>query len=484
VSSSVIKEFLVSLNFDVDKAGVSNFSSSIATASVQAAAMGAAVLGAAAAITSFVTGIASELDVVGDLAERTENAASEIDKMGYIAELTDSSINAVNTSLEALNKNAGDTSLGIGRAKKVFEEIGVEVTDSNGKLKNSVALMKEVAGAIKDMDKGKQQAVLERLGIDKTLLKMLTQDVSALEKSYEELDKAAGFSYDQAVKDAGELEDSQIKLGLTMKRLKQAIAVGFIKGVAKSFQTFNDLLIKSMPAIIRAITPVITVIMKLADLFIFLGSQVLQAVGWILNGIMDLNDATNGWLGYITGIIVAWKLLNATFLASPIGIILALAAALVLLYDDFQTFKEGGESLIDWGKWKEEIDIVTGIVDAFSANLNAKFQSFFATIDALSKLLRGDFVGAWRAAGIAVEDFGIKSLTALTPLGFLNGVVDSVMAPSPAQGAGMTGGGANVNQQTTINVNGGDPAATGRAVAGEQSRVNGDMARNMKGAIK
>ena len=89
MSSSVIKEFLVSLNFDVDKAGVSNFSSSIATASVQAAAMGAAVLGAAAAITSFVTGIASELDVVGDLAERTENAASAIDKMGYIAELTD-----------------------------------------------------------------------------------------------------------------------------------------------------------------------------------------------------------------------------------------------------------------------------------------------------------------------------------------------------------------------------------------------------------
>ena len=454
MSSIVIKEFLVSLGFDVKQGEFANFKKSLIDGSVGATAIGAAVLVASAAITKFITSVASELDVVGDLAERTENAASEIDKMGYIAELTDSSINAVNTSLEALNKNAGDTSIGIGRAKKVFEEIGVEVTDSNGKLKNSIDLMKEVAGAIKGMDKGKQQAILERLGIDKTMLKMLTTDVSKLEKSYDELDKAAGFSYDQAVKDAGELEDSQIKLGLTMKRLKQAIAVGFIKGVAKSFQTFNDLLIKSMPAIIRAITPIITLIMKLADLFIFLGSQVLQAVGWILGGIMDLNDATNGWLGYITAIIVAWKLLSATFLASPIGIVLALAAALLLLYDDFQTWQAGGESLIPWENWINEINMVKDALTSFGAWLQPYSDMLFGLFDKLTGL--GHFIG---------ENI---------PL----------MTPSPAQGAGMGGGGQNVNQQTTINVNGGDPKATGRAVADNQQRVNGDMARNMKGASR
>jgi len=484
VSATVIKEFLVALNFDVNKSGASTFASSIADASVKAATLGAAVLGAAAAVTKFVTSVASELDVVGDLAERTENAASEIDKMGYIAELTDSSINAVNTSLEALNKNAGDTAMGIGRAKKVFEEIGVEVKDANGKLKNSTDLMHEVAGAIKDMDKGQQQAVLERLGIDRTMLKMLTTDVSALSGEYDKMMEAAGFSFDEAVKNAGELEDAQIKLKLGMTKLKQAVAASFFKPLAKSFAQFNDLLIRSMPAIIKTITPIIAIVMKVADVFIFLGSVVLRGIGVIVDGLTKLNDITNGWAGYILAAVAAWTLLNGTFLASPIGMILALAAAIALLVDDFLVWQEGGDSLIDWGKWKEEIDIVTGIVDAFSANLNAKFQSFFATIDALSKLLSGDFVGAWRAAGIAVEDFGIKSLTALTPLGFLSGVVDSVMTPSPAQGAAMSGSGANVNQQTVINVNGGEPVATGRAVAGEQSRVNGDMARNMKGAIK
>ena len=72
----------------------------------------------------------------------------------------------------------------------------------------------------------------------------------------------------------------------------------------------------------------------------------------------------------------------------------------------------------------------------------------------------------------------------LTGLGHFIGENIPLMTPSPAQGAGMTGGGATVTQETNININGGDPAATGRAVAGEQSRVKGDMARNMKGAIK
>lgn len=481
MSATVIKEFLVALNFDVNKSGASTFASSIADASVKAATLGAAVLGAAAAVTKFVTSVASELDVVGDLAERTENAASEIDKMGYIAELTDSSINAVNTSLEALNKNAGDTAMGIGRAKKVFEEIGVEVKDANGKLKNSTDLMHEVAGAIKDMDKGQQQAVLERLGIDRTMLKMLTTDVSALSGEYDKMMEAAGFSFDEAVKNAGELEDAQIKLKLGMTKLKQAVAASFFKPMAKSFAQFNDLLIRSMPAIIKTITPIIAIVMKVADVFIFLGSVVLRGIGVIVDGLTKLNDITNGWAGYILAAAAAWTVLNGTFLLSPIGLILALAAAIALLVDDFQTWKEGGESLIPWENWKNEVDLVIGFIDLLRSNIESSFSVIFAVVDGLIKLLTGDFSGAWTAAKDAASSFmGLFKNTS----DFADKAMNYTPTPTPAQGAAMSGSGANVNQQTVINVNGGDPVATGRAVAGEQSRVNGDMARNMKGAAR
>ncbi len=56
------------------------------------------------------------------------------------------------------------------------------------------------------------------------------------------------------------------------------------------------------------------------------------------------------------GLLVAWRLLNAAMLASPVSWVLALAAAILLLYDDYRTWKEGGKSLIDWKQWEPAIE--------------------------------------------------------------------------------------------------------------------------------
>lgn len=53
-----------------------------------------------------------------------------------------------------------------------------------------------------------------------------------------------------------------------------------------------------------------------------------------------------------------------------------------------------------------------------------------------------------------------------------------------AQAARRGASAVSIAQNTTIHVNGGDPAATGRAVAGEQSRVNATLARNMAVAVQ
>ena len=59
------------------------------------------------------------------------------------------------------------------------------------------------------------------------------------------------------------------------------------------------------------------------------------------------------------------------------------------------------------------------------------------------------------------------------------------LAPSPSQAASMSSGGQSVNQNTQIVVQGSaDPGSTARAVAGAQGSVNGDMARNLKGAAR
>jgi len=135
--------------------------------------------------------------------------------------------------------------------------------------------------------------------------------------------------------------------------------------------------------------------------------------------------------------------------------LLSLGAAIALLIDDFLTWQEGGESMIDWGK---------------------NFGGIIKWIIDLVKTM----VGALSSAGSAVSGF-FGSVGKM--LGFGGGAPAST--PSPQAQAAVPGGSQSVSQQTQTVVQGaGNPDATAKAVAGQQGRVNADMARNMKGAAK
>nr|WP_320394834.1 lytic transglycosylase domain-containing protein [Enterobacter sp. 170250] len=84
--------------------------------------------------------------------------------------------------------------------------------------------------------------------------------------------------------------------------------------------------------------------------------RVIQAAGSVIEWWKKLDDGSKKFLMTIGAILIAWRLLNAAFLKSPIGLITTLILAIGLLYDDYQTWKEGGKSLIDWSKWQPEIE--------------------------------------------------------------------------------------------------------------------------------
>lgn len=78
---------------------------------------------------------------------------------------------------------------------------------------------------------------------------------------------------------------------------------------------------------------------------------------------------------------------------SPIGLITALAAGIALLWEDYQTWKEGGDSLIDWGKWKPEVDAALKMVRDLKTTVNdlAKALAKLLNIDPKSWSLKWDF---------------------------------------------------------------------------------------------
>jgi hypothetical protein len=91
---------------------------------------------------------------------------------------------------------------------------------------------------------------------------------------------------------------------------------------------------------------------------------------------------------------------TALIMAGPVAWIAALAAGIVALWDDYQVWKEGGKSLINWGKWKPEIDAAT-------AGINKLIDAFDRLSKASERVFK-DKLGQW-AANQAHNDSFAKS---------------------------------------------------------------------------
>lgn len=556
MSGAVIKEFLVGLGFQVDEAGLKKFDEGIKSASLKVAAFGAASVAAAGAVVAFVGSVANKLDAVSDAAGRIGTTAEELMRLQYAARLSDSSAEAATSSLESLGRIAGEAIQGVGRGEKVFKDLGLSAKDANGNIKPTTQLLAEVGDKIKDLSRGEQIAIMSKLGIDPTMLQTITGGMQALGSEFDALYKAAGVDLNKAAESSSLFNDALDRLRMTFDAVKTAIAVKFMPQIARGIDTVRQFLVQNLPKIIGAVQPIFSLILRIAEAFITLAARIGSGIATILGWFVKMNDATDGWAGYLLAAAAAWKFLNLSFLATPLGILLSLAAVVALLIDDFLTFKEGGDSLIDWGSgFGIVLQGVTAILAGLLAGLVAVKAAIFAkaaaiafaqgamaawtaavgvfnTVMGVAKIVMAAFNAVMAANPIGLVVLAIAGLIAAgyllienweTVKGWFSGFFDWILAgfnkvkeiggaiaeffgfggsqnaakatganpgapslaPSPQAAAAVTGGNQNVNQQTQIVVQGaGSPDATARAVAGQQNRVNADMARNMRGAAR
>jgi len=349
MSGEVIKQFLVGLGFKVDEQGMKKFEGGIKNAAVAATALGAAAVAAAGMVTKFVTNVARDFDSISDLSLRVNASAAEIMELGYVASLTDSSVGAVASSMDALNRSAGEAAIGVGRGKLAFDTIGVSVKDANGAMKSTAVLMGEIGDKIRDLDRAQQVALLAKLGIDPTMVQALTGNTAEIRAEFRKMYEDIGVNADDAAQASSDFMDSTGRLEFVFDALKKAVALRFMPQIKRGIDGLRKAMVEGMPKIINTVKPVVDVIMRVAEAIVTLSGRVGQGVGVVLGWLKRVNDMTDGWAGYILAAAAAWKFLNLSFLASPIGMILSLGVAIALLVDDFLTWQEGGDALLDWG---------------------------------------------------------------------------------------------------------------------------------------
>jgi TP901 family phage tail tape measure protein len=132
--------------------------------SAQFKAVGKAMTVVGGIITAVLTAIIYKTveaeDEFGDMSERIGESVENLSALSYVAKMSETNIETLELSLKFLTRAIYDTSKGTGTAKDIFKELGISVSDTEGKLRPMIDVLKDAATKIAAIEDPTKQAAL------------------------------------------------------------------------------------------------------------------------------------------------------------------------------------------------------------------------------------------------------------------------------------------------------------------------------------
>ncbi|HFF7166958.1 TPA: hypothetical protein ACGEGC_001328 [Klebsiella pneumoniae] len=412
MNAETLKDFLISLGFKVDEAGARKFDAVVAGTTLKAIELGVKVEAAALSVVAFTAKIASGLDDLYWASQRTGATVEGIKQIGYAVSQVGGSVDGARGSLENLARfmrnNPG--------AEGFLNRLGVQTRDASGNMRDMATIFTGVGQRLSSMPYYRANQYAQMLGLDENTLMAMRRGIGQFSGEYTAMAKAIGYNADVAAVSSNKFMTSLRSFGLMAGMARDKIGSSLADGLAGSLDRLRRQILENFPKIEGAITGTVKGILWAGEM-----------VGRVIYRLIQLGQSISDWwdsldkqsqqlIELIGALTAAWWMLNRAMLASPITWVLGLAAAIALLWEDYQTWKEGGKSLIDWGKWKPEVDAALKMVgdlkqtvldlgkalakllniDPKSWSLKWDFSNFITQMGEFSKMLSmiGDLLNA------------------------------------------------------------------------------------------
>lgn len=355
---AVIRDFLVALGFKTDNAGLGKMQDAMKGLEWKAKALNGAFLALATGAVMAIRQTAGELDKLYFSSQRIGASVSNINAYGNaISQLGGSAESAVG-SLESLAEKMRNSP----GYESQIKSLGVDTREANGQMRDRVEVMKDLSGVLAKMPAYQANAYASSLGIDQnTLLAMRDGKFMANMEKYQRIQQQLGMNDDLA-KSGNEFMTEYRDLTMITKTGFQVIVMQAGKALLPILKLLNQAIQAGIAAFGQLnphIKEGLAVGLRFALLAVLFGAFFKTFA--VIAKILPMMKALIGLI----------KILRLAILASPIGIILALAAALALLYNDYAKWKDGGKSLIDWSKWTNGIDTIIAKIKDFLAILDS-----------------------------------------------------------------------------------------------------------------
>ncbi|MEA4228694.1 hypothetical protein VBS18_11165 [Klebsiella pneumoniae] len=412
MNAETLKDFLISLGFKVDEAGARKFDAVVAGTTLKAIELGVKVEATALSVVAFTAKIASGLDDLYWASQRTGATVEGIKQIGYAVSQVGGSVDGARGSLENLARfmrnNPG--------AEGFLNRLGVQTRDASGNMRDMATIFTGVGQRLSSMPYYRANQYAQMLGLDENTLMAMRRGIGQFSGEYTAMAKAIGYNADVAAVSSNKFMTSLRSFGLMAGMARDKIGSSLADGLAGSLDRLRRQILENFPKIEGAITGTVKGILWAGEMVGRVIYRLIQLGQSISDWWISLDKQSQQLIELIGALTAAWWMLNRAMLASPITWVLGLAAAIALLWEDYQTWKEGGKSLIDWGKWKPEVDAALKMVgdlkqtvldlgkalakllniDPKSWSLKWDFSNFITQMGEFSKMLSmiGDLLNA------------------------------------------------------------------------------------------
>jgi hypothetical protein len=326
-----------------------------------------ALLGGTMAVKRFAEQMIESSAALDRFSKNLGDSANTVSAWSNAAELAGGSAEGLQGTMDMLSKSQTELQLtGQSGLIPYFSALGMSLADTQGKARPVNDLLLELSDRFSKMDRTTANNMGRMMGIDQGTMQLLLKGRSEVELMIKRQKEYGAVTKQQAE------ESSRLKLAMTDSR--------------QSFEAFGR-------ELLSAATPALE---KLFAVFAEFGA-------WC----RENKEFVNAFLTIIAvglGAVAAATIpINLTLVA-----VLALAAAIAALWQDYQTWKRGGDSFIDWGKWEPGFKLAGNAIRWLKDALGDIIYRAIAAADVLAAVFAGDWKRAKFAAGEFISGNGKK----------------------------------------------------------------------------
>lgn len=299
-----------------------------------AIAVTGAMAGIGIGMLSIIKHTAEAGDKLNKLSKQLGTTTEWLSQMQYAAKLTDVDVELFEKSMKKLTVTVGEVAKGTDeKASKAFRDLGINVFNASGTMKNAQELLPELADKLNSVTNSTDRASLAAQifsirGLD--MLKMTAEGSEGLRKMAEEADYFGVTISQKAAANSEEFSDSLERLNYSFQGIKNKFSenvMPYVTGLIKLLTTF---IAENREQIVAFMEKIFTAFIYVYEI----GKRVFTAISNIIDKVFGSGESfkafmDNAWEAFKGILMIGMHVLNV--LGNSISVVLG--GAFIALFE-------------------------------------------------------------------------------------------------------------------------------------------------------